>query len=100
MDISKISDKELVEELKRREEEKAKQKKAELQKRYDFVTEHVDLLLELTPKHGRTSCSDENPCNGLYTPSRLPRCNRCALLQIKQEGYNDALVVDIDLRLA
>jgi len=47
----------------------------------------VDALLALVP-HGRTSCSDENPLNGMGTYSwGGARCDRCALLEIKEAGY-------------
>jgi hypothetical protein len=53
-----------------------------------------ELINILTPEHGRTSCSDDNPCNASYTIEdrkllgvvisksweRYPRCNRCFLL--------------------
>jgi hypothetical protein len=37
----------------------------------------------LYPLHDRTSCADNNLNNGFRMDTRtLPRCNRCALLQI------------------
>lgn len=53
-----------------------------------------DFVAVVAPKHGRTSCSDENPNNGYYEVEdvrlrgvlierkmkRHPRCARCFLL--------------------
>lgn len=48
--------------------------------------EFVDRVL---PKHFRTSCSDENPCNGFYDRGGDEpdlrysfRCKRCAALDV------------------
>jgi hypothetical protein len=47
--------------------------------------ELVDLLC---PKHDRTSCSDDNINNGFDAGSHgLPRCSRCALLEIVESKY-------------
>jgi hypothetical protein len=55
-----------------------------------LTREAVDIF---RPKHGRTSCDDNNLCNGYggwtgkYDPDtgrkviRYPRCNRCYLLE-------------------
>lgn len=40
----------------------------------------IDLIV---PEHERTSCSDNNIVNGFgSTDSYLPRCNRCAFLEL------------------
>jgi hypothetical protein len=40
-------------------------------------------LAILAPEHGRTSCSDSSVVNG-FSDDRIPRCTRCALLQVVQ----------------
>lgn len=50
------------------------------------VPELVDIL---APRHGRTSCSDENISNGLCSngSDSPPRCYRCALLEVARGPY-------------
>lgn len=71
-----------------------------------ITKEVIDVL---TPNHGRTSCSDENPCNGNYeirdykfqgvviekSWEHMPRCNRCFLLD--HLGYDTDLMTDIKI---
>jgi len=68
-----------------------------------------DIIDILAPKHGRTSCSDEDPCNGGYEiEDRLfqgivierdwkywPGCNRCFLLN--HIGYDTNDMKDIEI---
>lgn len=90
--ISEITTADLEAELKRRREEAAR---IEAETRYQaelLVVENIDALIYLTP-HSRTSCSDENPINGIGSASYGARCNRCLLLGVKEqgcwpEGYN------------
>jgi hypothetical protein len=46
----------------------------------------IDAIELFAPEHDRTSCSDDDPSNGLssaYHHGRTaPRCTRCALLEI------------------
>lgn len=53
--------------------------------------EALELIDIICPEHGRTSCSDDNINNGFYfedeesnviSKKYLPRCSRCALLEI------------------
>lgn len=87
-DFKKDSDKELAEKL--------DAIKAELEERHKVkvaaeMKVNEGRLLQITregvnqffPEHGRTSCSDSNVVNGFESsPSGIPRCNRCALLEI------------------
>ena len=71
-----------------------------------ITQEIIDIL---TPKHGRISCSDEDPCNGGYDiEDRLfqgivierswkyrPRCNRCFLLD--HIGCDTDYMTDIEI---
>ncbi len=55
----------------------------------------VDVLV---PHHGRTSCNDVNLCNGFgHSDLTMPRCNRCALLEVAR-GYI-GWPVDLDLQI-
>lgn len=98
MELKDLSDKDLLQELARRKEEKrqaridANNKKLELLRKV-LTREMLDALL---PEHGRTSCSDDNRVNG-FRCHRV-RCTRCALLDFLEDEYTPSsqeLVVNI-----
>lgn len=45
-----------------------------------------ELIDMIAPEHGRTSCSDTDLNNGLYSNTHFTRCLRCTLLQIEKTG--------------
>ena len=47
-----------------------------------ITREAIDIFV---PEHGRTSCADEYPINGLDSADYGARCARCALLDIVQD---------------
>jgi hypothetical protein len=78
-----------------------------------LTQETIDLL---TPRHGRSSCSDEHPSNGDYVIANLradwapgspiihrklesgPRCNRCYFLEhLDEETENLELDMSISI---
>lgn len=80
--LTDCSDAELVAEVKRREEERARLAAEALRKRQEVALKNVPALLALVPNHECTSCSDDNPQNsGDY------RCTRCFLLEMQNLGY-------------
>ena len=46
-----------------------------------------ELINIICPKHCRTSCSDLNICNGIYSGITRARCLRCTLLSIERDGF-------------
>lgn len=88
-DLKKYSDKDLQAELARRAKEAEEARERAHAAHADAVAktltkEFVDALM---PSHQRTSCSDDNRANGFYTGSdRMPRCDRCALLELLENG--------------
>ena len=45
----------------------------------------IEFIDKIRPDHGRTSCSDENTINGLYSRTGDTwhgRCTRCMMLEI------------------
>jgi hypothetical protein len=96
MDLTKVTDKELQDELKRRAEEARQARLAERQQRLDLVLKHRDTLLELVP-HSRTSCSDQDVSNGLYSAEYGPRCTRCGLLEL--DDLKDNFDVTVEVRI-
>jgi hypothetical protein len=76
-----------------------------------ITKEFIDMV---TPEHGRASCSDDSPTNGLYDISeesikgvvvkryfkREPRCNRCFLLDYLDREVDPRIVVHPELRLS
>ena len=76
MDVSKMSKKEL-EEL---------SKLVELQKQ--LLKEQKDLILSLID-HSRSSCSDDNVCNGYGSADYGARCTKCHLIEIFDQEWDD-----------
>lgn len=83
MDLTKISDSELAQELERRRQVARDQLRQARAQRLALVLKHRDALLELIP-HTRTSCSDSNIVNGLHSSDVTPRCVRCGLLELSE----------------
>lgn len=54
---------------------------------FKLTQEIIDFLC---PEHGRTSCNDKNPCNGMGSNGdfSVPRCTRCGLLELMNEGLD------------
>lgn len=49
---------------------------------YTDIPADARVVLDLVaPRHGRTSCHDTNTLNG-FCGTELPRCNRCALIEL------------------
>jgi hypothetical protein len=68
----------------RRSEERRKVRVEKATQQFESITkESIDIFF---PEHGRTSCSDKDRSNGLGDGDRVPRCNRCALLEILSNG--------------
>tara|TARA_B100000925_G_C21590843_1_gene296179 strand:+ start:133 stop:432 length:300 start_codon:yes stop_codon:yes gene_type:complete len=80
MALDEFTDKQLQEELARREELRKQQLREERKERAEFLSQHIDLLLLLMPEHSRTSCSDKNPCN------EHRGCVRCNLIYAKDSN--------------
>lgn len=94
-DLTNVPLDQLRAEVRRREDEAKRQRNENLQLRQALIVTHIDTLLQLVPEHDRTSCSDSNPSNA--ASGRNPRCNRCQLLQIKQDMYNDSYIVKLSV---
>lgn len=62
----------------------------------EHLHENKDFVLSLF-NHSRTSCSDENVCNGMYEGSY--RCPKCALIEILngEHGYNYEPVFSVNI---
>jgi len=79
MDLRKATEKELLDELARREKELKDTRIAKQADRVSLVTQALPHLLLLV-KHSRTSCSDITP----GFPER--DCVRCALIRLQEYG--------------
>lgn len=87
--LDAYTDKELLAEIERRKQAAKERWKAERRERATEIYELLPHLLAIEKNHGRTSCSDENPCNE-------GRCNRCTLLAAQRGCYWDS---DLEIRL-
>lgn len=102
MDINKLSKQELVDLSKKIELQQQKIKEQELKKykeevkvKIEKLREHKDLLLGLV-KHSRTSCSDNNVCNGYRSANYGARCPKCHLIEILNNEWLDG---DFDVKI-
>jgi len=83
-DLTKMSDDELEKELSRRRQERLQKRRDERQEANNLIVQHVDALLRMVTKHGKTSCSDASPRNDY-----INGCDRCTLLNIRASGCMD-----------
>lgn len=79
---------ELYERITRVKKEKEEIRQSELAEKKKNVANHIqylrqnkDIILPLL-EHSRTSCSDDNCCNGYITSDGYARCNKCFLIEI------------------
>lgn len=83
MDLKQYSEKEIKDELARREKMRQDEEAEQRRQRLAIILENREALLKIIP-HSRTSCSDENPVNGLYSAEYGPRCVRCGLMELNE----------------
>ncbi len=83
LNLDQFSDADLQAELKRREEVKKEEQLQHREEQATFWQSKIDLLLEVVPKHCRTSCSDTKAIND-------ERCTRCYLLSCQSSGFWDS----------
>jgi hypothetical protein len=101
LDLSAASDVELKDELQRREDARKARRRSDISMNRGFVEEYVESLLLFVPKHDRTPCSDEKPCNSSGTTGRM-RCRRCELLRVlrnRKTHDNLDVTVYLDVRV-
>ena len=86
---------ELYERITKVKEEKEKirqnelaEKKKTVAKHIQYLRENKDIILSLID-HSRTSCSDDNCCNGYITSDGYARCNKCFLIEILNGEWGD-----------
>jgi len=99
-DITQVSDDALKQEVDRRKGTSAAvELRIEIMEHHKWVLANVDVLLEMAPKHDRLGCSDDslNKDQG-HGYKQIPRCKRCALLDIKKRNTNYYISVDLMVR--
>ena len=104
-----LEEKELYDKLNKIKEEKEEirqqkisEKRKEVAKKIRYLRENKDVILPLL-EHSRTSCSDENPCNGYEYSSGYARCNKCWLMEILDDEWydeNDGENIDFDIEFS
>ena len=86
--LNRFSTTELQAEVARRAQAEQSRLYDERLKRWTAI--HAILTQEVVdafvPRHGRTSCSDDDTQNSLHTDAGAPRCNRCAFLDLLRGG--------------
>jgi len=91
--------KELTLELSKEEEFIYNQEIAENTEKLNSLRENKYFILALF-EHGRTSCSDENPSNGYYEPQGYARCNKCQLIEILNNDFNNEFEVTFQINIS
>lgn len=61
----------------------------ELRKNKDFILSLFD--------HSRTSCSDENPNNGYISDAGYARCDKCFLIEILNDEFENSFEVSFHM---
>jgi len=99
-DLTQVSDDALKQEVDRREGKAVVELQIEIMEHHKWVLANVDVLLEMAPKHDRTGCSDDslNRDQDGHGHKQIPRCKRCALLEIKKRNTNYYISVDLMVR--
>lgn len=64
------------------------EKKKKVAKHIQYLRENKDIILSLID-HSKTSCSDDNCCNGYITSDGYARCNKCFLIEILNGEWGD-----------
>ena len=57
-------------------------------KHIQYLRENKEIILSLID-HSRTSCSDDNCCNGYIISDGFARCNKCFLIEILNGEWGD-----------
>lgn len=80
------------------EEEQRAKEKAVLDKIKAITPEKKEMILGLM-EHDRTSCSDENPCNGYSYYNDRYRCRKCMLMEILNGEHGGRFDFDIAVEI-
>ena len=80
------------------EEEPRAKEKAVLDKIKAITPEKKEMILGLM-EHDRTSCSDENPCNGYSYYNDRYRCRKCMLMEILNGEHGGRFDFDIAVEI-
>lgn len=83
------------------EEIEKKEKEDELEKNSLFLfilRKNKDFVLSLF-EHSRSSCSDENPCNGYHFDEQHARCEKCHLIEILNDEFNNDFEVMLSVNI-
>ena len=94
--MDSFTDDEIVAELDRRQTIQQQEQQKTNRINAGFVLQQVDTLLLLVTKHDTMNCCDDNLASA-YIDKGSPRCRRCRLLQIKEDGCNNNVGLNVRL---
>lgn len=86
---------ELEAQIKAAEEEEQRAREKEVLDKIEAMTPEKKAMILTHMKHDRTSCSDENPCNGYSYYNNRYRCRKCMLMEILNEEHGGRFDFDI-----
>lgn len=70
--------------------------KLEVENKLNFLRIHSESILQCI-EHDRSSCSDEDPCNGYSDRTNNARCNKCHLIEILDGDYGNDFDVKFEV---
>lgn len=101
--LENLSDKELDKRLKDLQEEVERRKKMELEKKKAIIWARLEFFKSINLlkglKHDRSSCSDENPCNGYSTLTGSAGCRKCHFIEIMQDHEIGEHFFEVELEI-
>lgn len=95
LDVNNLSEEELLSLEKDIKKRKDAIKEEKLRKNQEIAHNHIEKLKKVKEyvlpliEHRRTSCSDDNPCNGYYSGDGYARCPKCHLIEILNGVWGD-----------
>jgi len=103
MDIDNLTLDEINNIQRELDKRKTELKLKQIEMRQDIAKQHIDIIRKykdvILPliEHDRSSCSDENPCNGFGSASYGARCNKCHLIEILDGQYGNEFDVKFEV---
>lgn len=91
--------KQLEEEIQKAEEEARTKAESAVEDKLMTMSAADKLLLLSHITHDRSSCSDENPCNGYSYANNKWYCRKCMLMQILDGDHGGKFDFDIDVTI-
>jgi len=91
---------ELEAQIKAAEEEEQREHENAVLQKIDAITPEMKEAILSIMKHDRTSCSDDNPCNGYSYIDGRYRCRKCMLMEILRGDHGGQFDFDLTVEIS